>query len=151
MHSPPISTGLDHLFFFFLYGLDCEWVKLLIARRVTYNPGCVWCTILWVAYLFMWSWRCCTWWNGAPDNCLCSFFLPFFFFFFLCALYGYCWILAMRRNWENSSTALKAGRVATLSCINSRGGAYLFHVYLPCFTPILYLIIFTALVMQIEK
>lgn len=150
MHRRRISTGLDHLFFFLFFfaphSSDCEWVKLLIAGRVTNNPACVWCTTLRVAYLFMWSWRCCTWWNEAQDNCLCP--PPFLFLF---TLYNYCRIPAVRRNRENSLAALKPGRVATLSCVNSRGGAYLFHVYLPCFTPILHLIISTAAGMQSEK
>lgn len=78
--------------------------------------------------------------------------LFYFFVFLLFALYDYCWILAVRRKSEkNSSAALEPGPVATLSCINSRGGAYLFHVYLPSFTPALHLIIFTAALMLIEK
>lgn len=80
--------------------------------------------------------------------CAASFFsfFPFFSLYIIIAGFSPC-----GASEKNSSAALKPGLIATLSCINSRGGAYLFHVYLPGFTPVLHLIIFTALVMQTEK
>lgn len=80
--------------------------------------------------------------------CAASLPPPFFFFSFYMIIAGFSSCGATEKN---SLAALKPGLVATLSCISSRGGAYLFHVYLPSFTPVLHLIIFTALVMQIEK
>lgn len=80
--------------------------------------------------------------------CAASFFLVSFFPVTLYMVIAGFWPCGLT---ENSSPALRPGRVATLSCINSQGGAYLFHVYPPSFTPVLHLIIFTAPVMQIEK
>lgn len=101
----------------------------------------------------------CCWGDAARDEmegriivCRASFFLPFpppsLFFSLYTVIAGSS---RRGRDGENSSTALQPGRVDALSCINGRGDASLVHVYLRCFTPILHLIIFTALAAQIEK